>query len=167
MTDGDDPGFVIRAVADSERDAVRDVMTDAWASPVVVVHDDTIDVMELPMLVAIDRSGQLVGVLSYRELVDSYEVVTLNALTARAGIGTALLLAVFERARAAARERVWLITTNDNLDALRFYQRRGMRLVNVDVGAVDRARILKPSIPLTADNGIAIRDELELELRLA
>jgi hypothetical protein len=63
--------------------------------------------------------------------------------------------------------RVWLITTNDNLRARAWYGRRGFRLVRVDEGAVDRARVLKPAIPPTnATNGLPIRDELELELRL-
>ena len=66
-------------------------------------------------------------------------------------------------ARAAAD---WVITINDNLDALRFYQRRGMRLVAVRPGAVDEARRLKPSIPVIGAQGIPIHDELELELRL-
>ena len=60
--------------------------------------------------------------------------------------------------------RVWLITTNDNLQAMKFYELRGFRIVAVDRGAVDRARLLKPSIPLVAGSGIELHDELELEL---
>ncbi|MFD0788518.1 GNAT family N-acetyltransferase, partial [Micromonospora azadirachtae] len=70
-------------------------------------------------------------------------------------------------ARAAGLPRLWLITTNDNLRALRFYQRRGLRLVGVDPGAVDRARRLKPEIPLLGEDGIPLHDELILELRTA
>jgi len=62
--------------------------------------------------------------------------------------------------------RVWLITSNDNLDALRFYQRRGLRLVAVHRGAIDEARRVKPSIPATGEYGIPVRDEIELELQL-
>lgn len=62
-------------------------------------------------------------------------------------------------------KRLFLSTTNDNLEALAFYQKRGFRLIRVCPNAVDEARRLKPSIPLVAGNGIAIRDELELELR--
>ena len=74
------------------------------------------------------------------------------------------------RQRQAAREagcgRVWLITTNDNLRALRFYQRRGFRLVAVHPDALERSRELKPSIPEIGLDGIPLRDELELELTL-
>lgn len=70
-------------------------------------------------------------------------------------------------ARRAGCTRLWLVTTNDNLDALRFYQRRGFRLSRLRPGAVDLSRqTLKPEIPEVGTFGIAIRDELELELDL-
>ena len=70
-------------------------------------------------------------------------------------------------AEASGAHRLWLITTNDNVDALRFYQRRGYRLARVDAGAVDRSRAaLKPAIPEIGAHGIPLRDELELELLL-
>jgi acetolactate synthase regulatory subunit len=53
------------------------------------------------------------------------------------------------------------------VDALRFYQRRGFRLAALHAGAVDDSRArLKPEIPVTGDHGIALRDELELEVEL-
>lgn len=62
--------------------------------------------------------------------------------------------------------RLWLITTNDNVGALVFYQKAGFRLVAVYPDAVNQARKLKPQIPLVAENGIPIRDEIELALDL-
>ena len=91
--------------------------------------------------------------------------VRIRATTA--GVGSALLAEAGRIARAAGCTRLWLITTNDNVDALRFYQRRGFRLTQVYAGAVDDARArLKPQIPETGDYGIPLRDEIELELRL-
>ena len=63
--------------------------------------------------------------------------------------------------------RAWLVTTNDNLDALRFYQRRSWRLVRIGRGAVDSGRVLKPLIPKLGAYGIDIHDEIELEYALA
>ena len=120
-----------------------------------------------PALVA-EHNGELAGVLTYIADGDACEVLTLHATERRAGIGTALLGAVEERARAAGCTRVWLITTNDNVDALRFYQRRGFRLVALHAGAVDDSRArLKPEIPRTGEHGIDLRDELVLEKDLA
>ena len=63
--------------------------------------------------------------------------------------------------------RLWVLTTNDNVDALRFYQRRGFRLSALRPGAVDEARRqLKPEIPELGEYGIPIRDEIELEMPL-
>ena len=94
------------------------------------------------------------------------EVVTLDSLRPGRGIGTALIEAVKSAASAAGCRRLWLITTNDNLHALGFYQKRGFRLVAVHPGAVDAARRLKPEIPLNGNDGIPIRDEIELEIVL-
>ena len=98
---------------------------------------------------------------------DELEVLTLDAVERWQGVGTALLTAAIETARSRGCRRLWLITTNDNVDALRFYQRRGLRLARIDTGAVDWSRLtLKPGIPEVGLHGIPIRDELELELIL-
>ena len=64
-------------------------------------------------------------------------------------------------------ERLGLLTTNDNLHGLGFYQRRGLRLCALHAGALDHDRALKPEIPqVNPDNRIPMRDLLELELPL-
>ena len=77
-----------------------------------------------------------------------------------------LINAVREAALSAACHRVWLITTNDNIQALRFYQRRGFELVAVHRDAIKESRKLKPEIPEVGMHGIPLRDEIELELKL-
>lgn len=115
------------------------------------------------MLVA-ERDGRLVGALTYVVRGAECEVLTLHADERRKGMGSALIAEVKQIARRAGCTRLWLITTNDNLDALRFYQRRGFRLAALHPGAVDDSRRrLKPAIPELGDHGIPIRDELEFE----
>jgi ribosomal protein S18 acetylase RimI-like enzyme len=105
-------------------------------------------------------TGELLGLLTYHLTEDACEIVTIDALVERRGVGTALL----EAAAALGRERLWVVTTNDNASALDWYQRRGFRVVAVHEGAVDRARrSLKPEIPRSAPDGTPIRDEIELE----
>lgn len=104
---------------------------------------------------------------SYRVVGDACELTAIHAEAPARGIGSTLLERVVEAARAAGCTRVWLTTTNDNLDALRFYQRRGFRLVTLRPGAVDEARrLLKPEIPETGSYGSPMRDELDLVLDL-
>ncbi|MBM0229258.1 MULTISPECIES: hypothetical protein [Micromonospora] len=47
----------------------------------------------------------------------------------------------------------------------RFHQRRGLRLVAVHAGAVDRARQVKPTIPYAGADDIPLHDGLVLERR--
>jgi ribosomal protein S18 acetylase RimI-like enzyme len=78
-----------------------------------------------------------------------------------------LLTAVREVARRTACTRLWVVTTNDNVDALRFYQRRGFRLARLRAGAVNQSRrTLKPEIPSIGSYDIELRDELELNIDL-
>jgi GNAT superfamily N-acetyltransferase len=119
--------------------------------------------LDHPALVA-ERDGTLAGVLTYVLDGDDWEVLTLHAAERFGGAGTALIEALERLAANAGCSRLWLITTNDNVDALRFYQRRGFRLAALHRGAVDDSRArLKPEIPRIGEHGIELRDELELE----
>ena len=124
---------------------------------------ELVDVLALPGLVA-ERDGVRVGLLTYRRAHGGAELEAIVTGERHAGVGTALVEAV--RRELAGQGRLWLVTTNDNLDALRFYQRRGFALVALRPGAVARGRALKSSIPAVGAFGIPLRDELELELPL-
>jgi ribosomal protein S18 acetylase RimI-like enzyme len=119
--------------------------------------------LEHPALVA-ERDGALVGVLTFVLGDEDCEILTLHALERFRGTGSALVEAVERLAADSGCDRLWLITTNDNTDALRFYQRRGFRLAALHRGAVNDSRTtLKPEIPRIGDHGIDLRDELELD----
>jgi len=112
------------------------------------------------------RAGERIGHLTFAPLEGESEVVTLGVKVEDVGAGTALLDAAVRAARDAGHRRVFLTTSNDNLRALTFYQKRGWRLVAVHRGMIDRYRAQGRAIPLTAPNGLPIRDEIELERRL-
>jgi len=146
---------------------IKDLMIEQFSAPVVAAHGELIDVTTLPGLIA--WSGDTpVGLLTYRadprpEL--GWEVVSLGSVVSGRGAGSALIEAVKQLAQAAEAKRLWVITTNNNINGLRFYQRRGFDLVRVHRDAVTRARALKPSMPTHVD-GIAMRHEIELEMVL-
>jgi ribosomal protein S18 acetylase RimI-like enzyme len=111
-----------------------------------------------------DGDDALAGVLTYDIVGDECEILTLHVENQWAGTGTALVDAAAAVAARAGCRRFWVVTTNDNVDALRFYQRRGFRIAAVRPGAVDEARrTLKPRIPPTGFYGIPLRDEIELD----
>ena len=127
---------------------------------------ELLDPLGCPALVAEAGDGRLLGMLTYvpQPGWEQCEVLTLHAAEQWHGAGTALIEAVEQLAARHGCTRLWVITTNDNVDALRFYQRRGFCLVCVHRGAVDHSRAhLKPEIPLAGNNRIPLRDELELE----
>lgn len=125
---------------------------------------ELIDALALPGVVA-ELDGRPAGFATYQLDGTECELAVLVACQQGRGVGTALVEAV--RGAAAGCTRLWVVTTNDNLDALRFYQRRGFRLAALRPGAVDETRrTLKPQIGLTGEHGIPLRDELELELLL-
>jgi GNAT superfamily N-acetyltransferase len=94
------------------------------------------------------------------------EIISLDSLREGVGIGSSLLGKVEEEASINGCLSLSVITTNDNLHALGFYQRRGFQLVELKCNAVETARIHKPSIPYIAENGIPIRDEILLSKHL-
>jgi GNAT superfamily N-acetyltransferase len=156
----------MRFVRDGERDELARLVRASWGSSIVTSRGIAREASELPCLVAVDGERWL-GLAAYRVEGDECELVVLEAFEKGRGIGTALLDATADVARKAGCRRLWAVTTNDNLDAVRFYQRRGLRLVRLWVDAVTEARQkLKPEIPLVGNHGIAIRDELEFELIL-
>lgn len=129
----------------------------------MVVHATVYDALSLPALLA-EQDGRIAGLLTYTVSDEGLEIVSLDAVVRHGGVGSSLLTAAAEVAQQTGARRVWLVTTNDNLDALRFYQRRGLRITDVTPGAVDAARAVKPSIPLSGEYGIPLHDELTLEL---
>jgi ribosomal protein S18 acetylase RimI-like enzyme len=145
---------------------VEALVVQRWGAPIVVRRGRVLRPAELPGFAAVDR-GRPIGLVTYAIEGTACEIVTIDALRENAGVGTALLGAVTETAKRAGCQRVWLVTTNNNLRALGFYQRRGFRLVALRPGAIANARKLKPDIALVDDRGLPIRDELELELAIA
>jgi len=155
----------VRALTPQDRPWAADVLTERWGATVIVSRGRIHDASALPGLVA-EIDGARVGLLTYRDDSHATEVVTLDALRSGAGVGTALLEEAAALALGRGRHRLWLITSNDNLAAVRFYQRRGFRLAAVHPGAIDVARHAKPSIPPSGRDGIALHDEIELVRRL-
>ena len=127
----------------------------------MIVHGETFRPEQLEGFVNDDWTGLVTYVVG----AEGCEIISLDALKEGGGIGTALLQAVAREAERRGCDRLFLSTTNDNLHALGFYQRRGFELVSIRRGAVTEARKRKPRIPFIGDDDIPVRDEIELEIR--
>jgi len=156
----------IRELADEDRDWTRDFLREHWAGPLIVTRGRLHHADRLPGFVAL-VDGVRQGLLTYHIDGDQGEIVSLDALIQGQGIGTALIDAVRRAAAAAGCRRLWVITTNDNTPAMRFYQRCGFAMAAVHRRAVaEVSRRLKPRIPALGLDGIPIRDEVEIEIDL-
>ncbi|PKO14691.1 MAG: GNAT family N-acetyltransferase [Chloroflexi bacterium HGW-Chloroflexi-10] len=159
--------FALRTIRNEDRDWIRRWMIFQWGAEIVIVHDEIFHPADLPGFVATDlETSEPIGLITYHLVEDSCEIITLDSLREGIGIGNALIEAVKEYAIKMNCRRLWLVTTNDNMNSLRFYQKRGFVMVKIDRGAVERGRKKKPEIPATGFYGIPIRDEIELELVL-
>ena len=120
---------------------------------------------ELPGLVAM-LDGERAGLLTYSATDEGLEIITIDSLVENRGVGSALIDDVRRVVERAKTQRLWLVTTNDNLRALGFYQRRGFVLAALHRDAMDRVRAVKPEVPQVGRDGIPLRDMLELEIVL-
>ena len=92
------------------------------------------------------------------------ECERINSLHENQGIGSRLVETVIHEAKERKLQKIVLITTNDNINALKFYQKRGFYMVHLFHNALDISRKLKPEIPLIGENSIPLRHEIEFEL---
>ena len=155
----------IRPIGDDDVAWVRQFSLQEFNATRVVSRGVLHQVDLLPGFVALLNSVPA-GLLTYRVAHREMEVVTLNAAVPGQGLGSSLLEAARSQAVALGCRRLWLITTNDNTPAIRFYQRQGLRLAAVHHNAVVESRRIKPEIPEFGVGGQPIRDEVEFELDL-
>jgi len=155
----------IKNSTSKDRDWITEVLIDNWASSIIVTKGTSYQADLLPALIA-DLDGNPSGVLIYSIKNNELEIVSLNAIEKGKGIGSALLDEIEKIAKEQRCRRIWLITTNDNIDALRFYQRRGYEIAFVHRHAIQESRKIKPQLPFVGKYGIPIRDEIEMEKKL-
>lgn len=134
-----------------------------WGSPEMVISSGTFQCNELEGFAVLNELEEIIGLVTYKIHGGICEIISLDSLVEKRGIGSSLINKVEKIAQEKDTSRVKVTTTNDNLNAVNFYQKRGYQIIEVLPNAVDQARKVKPEIPLTADNGIPIRDEIVLQ----
>jgi len=158
------PEYSIRPVLPEDREWIRSLLVEHWGSDFVVVHETVFYPLKLPGFIAL-QGDERVGLITYLLSDPDCEIATLNSLTPSQGIGSALIDTMKTIAIRSGCRRLRLTTTNDNLRALHFYQKCGFVLAALRPNAIEKTRKLKP-IPLRGENGIPIRDEIDLEINL-
>ncbi|PTI30972.1 GNAT family N-acetyltransferase [Mammaliicoccus vitulinus] len=149
---------------DIKQQTLIDLFNTNWGSDEMIISTGTYQLSKLPGIAAYE-DGQILGIITYKTYEDHVEIISLDSFLQNKGIGSKLLKSLEQTCEKKQITRITVITTNDNINALKFYQKRGYRIKQVLPNAVEKARQLKPTIPLVAENGIAIKDEIELEKR--
>lgn len=157
--------FNIREKSDSDREWINEWLSGGGAT-FIISRERKLFPADLPGFVAEDADGERLGLLTYEIVDDQCEIVTIDAFQQWRGIGSILLEKAIAVSRRENCRRLWLITTNDNVDAIRFYQRRGFTIAAIHVNQIARSRELKPTIPTIGMYRIPIRDEVEFEMML-
>lgn len=157
--------MAIRPITTADKEWVTQVAKTEWRSTQMISRGNMWDISTLPGFIA-EEEGRAVGLLTYQLDGEECELSSLNSLRPGRGIGTALIVSLRAKAKEAGCTRIIVITTNDNTNAIHFYQKRGFVFSAVRINAMDEYRKLKPQIPLTGDDGIPLRDEIELALAI-
>ena len=155
----------IRRLSAEELPRLRQFWIEHWGGEIMITRGHIYRPEQLEGFV-IEDGAEWIGLLTFIIRDDELEITSLDSLRERQGIGSLLLDRALGEARARGCRRLFLITTNDNLNALGFYQKRGFELVAIHRGAIDESRKIKPSISLMGMNNIPLRDEIELEIKL-
>ena len=157
--------IIIRATKAEDIQWINDLIRKEFGSEIVVVHGKVYKPGELSGFIA-EEDNQRVGLLTYEIINQECEIITLNSIRQNKGVGTLLVHKLLEVVKLENCKRIWLITTNDNLNALKFYQKRGYQIITVYPNALEKSRRIKPQIPLIGKNEIPLRDEIELEQKI-
>jgi GNAT superfamily N-acetyltransferase len=157
--------FEPRRLNENDIPRLRQFWVEHWGGEVMITRGNIYRPDQLDGFV-VEEHGEWTGLITFVCKDDEMEVTSLDSLHEGQGLGTKLIDNVIEEARARKCTRLVLITTNDNLHAIGFYQKRGFQMAAIHRGAVDEARKIKPGISKIGAHGIPLRDEIELEMVL-
>jgi len=152
----------MKSTKDIDKTILQHFFKEHWGSPQMVISSGIFQCDELDGYVMLDEGNRIVGLITYIMKDAECEIISIDSMIENKGIGTTLMNQVEQLAAENHCKLMKLVTTNDNMQALAFYQKRGFHLTKLLVNAVAKAREIKPEIPLVANNGIPIRDEIVL-----
>jgi ribosomal protein S18 acetylase RimI-like enzyme len=145
------------------REQINAFIKERWFSTKMIIRGEIVDMTKVDGIIAMD-ANQMVGLLTYVIRDDICEITSLDSLKPGQGIGTTLINKVIRIAKEKKCSRIIVVTTNDNINAIRFYQKRGFDMARLYHNALDVSRKLKPEIPLVGNHGIPIKHEIEFEI---
>lgn len=149
-------------INDSNRNLIDAFIRQHWYTTTMIIRGKEIDMTKTEGFY-FSEANNIIGLITFIIYENILEITSLDSLRENQGIGSRLVEAVIQEAKERNLHKVILITTNDNINAIRFYQKRGFDMTHLFRNAMDVSRKLKPEIPLLGENSIPLRHELEFE----
>ena len=153
------------SINEKNREQINAFISERWFSTEIIIRGESVDMTKVDGIIAMEGE-KIAGLLTYVVYGDTCEITSLDSIIEHQGVGSALIQRVIAQAKSMNCKRMILVTTNDNINALRFYQRRGFDMARLYHNALDVSRRMKPSIPFIGNNGILLMHEIEFELTL-
>lgn len=158
--------YTIKTAAKADFEWIKELYRQYWSGDICVSRGKVQKVDDFTGGFVAETGGQNTGFVTYTITGPEMEITGIVSLKEKSGTGSALVKAVIELAKKQQIKKVCLVTTNDNLNGIGFWQKRGFKFVKVYPGSMEYVRKIKPAVPLIGENGIPLRDELELEMIL-
>ena len=158
--------YTIKPTAKADFEWIKELYARTWSGDICVSRGKVQKVDDFTGGFVAETGRQNTGFITYTVTGPEVEITGLVSLTEKSGVGSALVKAVIDLTKKQKLKKVCLVTTNDNLNGIGFWQKRGFKLVKVYPGSMEFVRQIKPALPLIGENGIPLRDELELEMIL-
>lgn len=145
------------------RARINSFIVKHWFSTEMIIRGTIIDMTKVDGIIALEDDN-IVGLLTYAISDKICEIISLDSTFEGKGIGTSLINKMIFIAKEAGCKKVIVVTTNDNVKAIGFYQKRGFDMAHLYRNAMDISRKIKPSIPLIGDGEIPLKHEIEFEM---
>lgn len=145
------------------RKAANAFLNDRWGTTEMIIRGDVIDLTKMQGFMAMEGE-KTVGLITYYIKDNVCEITSLDSILEGRGIGSRLVKMAVDAAKDGDCKKIAVETTNDNITALRFYQKRGFDMVRLRHNSMDVTRKIRPGIPLNGKEGIPLRHNIEFEI---
>jgi ribosomal protein S18 acetylase RimI-like enzyme len=166
VKEGKRMSLVVRYKTFNDKELVNSELKELWGSEIIVTPSGVYKDVDTLDGIILEYEGKFAGMILYTIQKSEMEIVEIHVKVHGIAIGSELLQHAKLVAYKNKCRRIWVSTSNDNLNAMRFYQKRGFNMINIYIGFMDEVRRYKPELPQIGIDGIPLLHLIELELIL-
>jgi len=157
--------FIINKLNNDYIHKVNEIIINNWGSDIIASMGKVYKLQDLDGFIALSNKD-IVGVITYNIKNKKCQIITLNSLIENKGIGSGLIEEVIKESKKNNCKILHLVTTNDNIKAIKFYQKKGFDIRKIYFNSIKKYRKIKQEIPEIGDYEIPIKHEIEFIIKL-